>query len=422
MEPINHGMPVVYSNSLIPGYFQSLFASVPMFISTSPFSMIVYIQFLNLIFCVFLYFWITFLFKQFKNIYVFAFIVFSPWNIYGSQAWNAALMPFFSLFIVLGLTLVFSKKYVNFGVFLCLSIPLLALQINLQFMTLIVLLIFLYVFGFMPKPKFLLVFWSLIPSAITLYPFVLMKLNLMKYDEPTWGYLNVVTQNLKLNLNNILEINYLFYRLMTFSTAELLSRFEDGYLRNNYYIWPFVFFGMTISIIIVIINLSFYFSKARWKLFFNSFNFKNKDYLTIIEKFDIICLIIPFIVVFLSLFSITRIPKHGLLCVFFVSYYILFRRLYELKYSFIFDFKKSIVFYIVVTSMYTFFAGSSYRLLYSMVVKIAPIYCDNKDISNAIEKAGYKKDKLLSKENYEVTETAISQICPYYNSLKNGNL
>ncbi|RDB36317.1 MAG: hypothetical protein DCC88_05940 [Spirobacillus cienkowskii] len=156
MEPINHGMPVVYSNSLIPGYFQSLFVSFPMFISTSPFSMIVYIQFLNLIFCVFLYFWIAFLFKQFKNIYVFAFIVFSPWNIYGSQAWNAALMPFFSLFIVLGLTLVFSKKYVNFGVFLCLSIPLLALQINLQFMTLIVLLIFLYVFGFMPKPKFLL--------------------------------------------------------------------------------------------------------------------------------------------------------------------------------------------------------------------------------------------------------------------------
>ncbi len=421
MSPINHGMPVVYSNSLIPGYFQSLFASIPMFFSTSPFSMIVYIQFLNLIFCVFLYLWITFLFKQFKNIYVFAFIIFSPWNIYFSNAWNASLATFFSLFVILGLTLVFYKKHVNFGVFLCLLIPPLALQTNLQFLIIIVLLGVLFLIKLFPFPRINVLVFSQIPAILTLYPYFLIKLNLVKLDEPTWGFLDSASKNLKPDIYNLLNAPHTFYKLMSFSTGDLYNRFEKGFLSNNLYLIPLLFIIELMSFVIIFINVSFYFSKKRWSILFNVRNLAKNNKLTIMDKFDIICLIVPIIIVFLSLFSVTKkLPNHSLLCVFFVSFYILFRRLSELKFDFLDKYKKIIIFYISIAAVYSVIASASFRTTYDMYKKIAPVYCKSQDIKYAIENIGFK---TLIKENlYSGMAYTSSLLCPYYNSLKNGNL
>lgn len=107
---INHGMPVIYSSSLLPGSFQSLLASLPLVFSRSPFSLILFIQILNGFSQLFFYQWITSLFPKFKNIFVFCFFIFSPWSILFSYAWNPSFLPIFSILYAYGLTLLFKKK------------------------------------------------------------------------------------------------------------------------------------------------------------------------------------------------------------------------------------------------------------------------------------------------------------------------
>lgn len=411
-EWINHGMPIVYSNSLLPGSFQAIVASLPLWISASPFALIVFIQALNVLTSVMLYQWIVGLFSRFRNLLVFAFIIFSPWNILFSYAWNPSYMPFFAMVFVFGLTKVFQGKQVQWGLFLASMPLLLMMQLNFQALVLVLLLLCLLCVRLVPLPSILTLVSSQILSVLTLLPWFLYKLGYAALSEPTWGFIDPVKSNIQLNLQNILTAPHIFARLVTFASGHTVNRFEHGFLASYPVLLPFVIVGEVLSFLIIILGATFYFSLRRWRLFGQVFSFRKKETLSLYDRFDVICLLIPIIFTVLVLFSVTTFGVHSFLCAFFLSYYILFRRLEELGLFAIFKYKKFWSFYIALTVAYSVVGGASFRLTYDMVVKLIPYACGERGLDAGVAELQIPLSSGLRADIHNTTKI----LCPYRHS------
>lgn len=404
---INHGMPVVYSFSLLPGSFQSLLASLPLFFSRSPFSLIVFIQILNGFSQLFFYKWITSLFPKFKNIFVFCFFIFSPWSILFSYAWNPSYLPIFSVLYAYGLTLLFKEKSLliekfdshTAGHFFVLTPLLLTLQINLEVIPIVFFTFLLLAFKMIPRPSFLVFSASQLPSALTLMPWVLYKFGFSELDQPHWGFTQPVSHNIVFHFSNVFDGPHLILRLLSLVTGDTVNRFESGFLSQHLVLYPFVIFGESISVFFILISISFYFSKSRWK---NAFEFlllkKNFSLSPFFEKFDFVCLVLPFVLIFSTIFSITNLGVHSLVCFFFISYYVFFRQTQKFDLLFLFQKKKFILSYLSISLFYSLIAGGSFRSTFDMIDKYAPLICQGKQFAQL---------------SGEFKDTAFL-LCPYY--------
>lgn len=416
---INHGMPIVYSNSLLPGSFQSIVASIPLWLNPSPFALIVFIQALNLLSSVLLYSWIVALFPRFQNRMVFCFFIFSPWSIMFSYAWNPSYMPFFSIIFILGLTKVFQHTQIQWGLFWALFPLFLMMQLNFQALALICLLLCLICLRLVPLPSLPTLFASQIVSALTLLPWFMYKLGYATLSEPTWKkFVAPVEGNLQLNLQNILTAPHIFLHLVSFASGHTVNRFEHGFLQNHPVLLPFVIVGEVLSFLIIIFGASFYFSAKRWRILGRVLAFKNKKTLSVYDKFDIVCLLIPIIYTVLVLFSVTTFGVHSFLCVFFLSYYILFRRLNELDLFSVFNHKKFWSFYISLTVAYSIIGGASFRLTYDMVIEFIPYYCWGPGIETGADHLQIPMSKGLFCDIKHATKI----FCPYQHVEKNNAL
>ncbi len=448
--PLNHGMPVVYTYSLIPGSFQSILSSIPLFISKSPLSLIIFIQIINAFAQLFIYKWITTLFTEFKNIFTFIFIIFSPWSILFSYAWNPSFLPIFSIAYIWGVTSLFqekerlianefvggarsavykkAKRYTSdaatnrklicekshkfFNYIVLLSPLFLTLQINLQVAPLILFTVFLFIFKILPKPSFLTIICSQIPAIITWLPWISYKLGRTPLDEPTWGFTHPVSQSIQLHLSYILDAPHLLLRLLSLVTGDTVNRFERGFLTQHKFIIPLVIIGEICSIIIILVSITFYFSKTRWKkLYVIIFHKSDISTYHLLEKIDFICLLLPIFLIISSLFSVTTLGVHSLLFIIFIPYYVFFRRVQEINLFNVMTLNKIFYPYIFITLAYSLIGGASWRTTFNMVDKIAPHVCHGEDIENALQKSGIivKEEKVKGDLNY-----TASLLCPFY--------
>lgn len=260
----------------------------------------------------------------------------------------------------------------------------------------------LLVFKMIPRPSFFAFFISQLPSALTLMPWFFYRLGFSKLDQPYWEFTQPVSHNIVFHFSNIFDGPHLLLRLLSLVTGDTVNRFEAGFLSQHLILYPFVLFGEIVSVFFILVSVSFYFSKKRWGNAFEFLLFKKNFSLSLFfEKFDFVCLLLPFFLIFSTLFSITTLGIHSLVCLLFISYYVFFRQAQAFELLFLFQKKNFILSYLSVSLFYSLIAGGSFRSTFDMIDNYAPLICQGKQFSHL--NGDFKKTSSL--------------LCPYYQNL-----
>ncbi len=277
------------------------------------------------------------------------------------------------------------SSHFSYPYFLILTPLLLTLQINLQVMCLIVFTMLLILFKIIPRPSILTLVCSQIPAAFTFMPWVLYKYGFTKLDEPFWNYTHPITQSIEFHPSYILDAPHLLLRLLSFVSGDTWNRFGQGFLHSHPAIMPFVLLGEIASFALVLIAVTFYFSKTRWRIVGEVFLLKNSlKGLSLCDKLDFICITLPLLLMLLSLFSITPLGVHSLLCLNFVGYYVFFRRVQELQLLPFLQQKKIMIPYLFLTVSSSVAGGASFRPNYHLIHTFAPYSCKGMSIEEAL--------------------------------------
>jgi hypothetical protein len=430
-----HGSPVVYSDSLLPGSLQGILASIPLFISNgNPYSIIVFVQVLNLIACVIIAKTYSNIFEKIDKKFIFAFILLNPMNIIFSYAWNPSFMIIFTSLFFLGLQKVFKNKNDQFGLFLIYFPHLLLLQLNLQFLILSVLLVVLIIKRIISFPSIKILSISIMPGIVTLTPYVLDKVFLSSIGNNSWNLKGNIFENIQFHPENLISFFHVTARFLSFSTGEVSRNLGHGFIASTPLIWPFFIIGMLGSIFIFIFSILFYLSKNHWLVIL-----KSENKLDIFQKMDFFLLLLPIITTLLFLFSITPPTTHKIWSLFPFCFYPFFRsinyltnenniefpiffqkikRIVEIKYFknifvfFRYNIKKIITLYITSTLLYSCFGGSLISTNYAYIIKNSKIFCSETP-----------RDKIqnIIKNEYDVNreeEYTFSLLCEYWESQK----
>ena len=410
------GSPIVYTNSLLPGSLQAILASIPLYLSGgNPFSIILFVQFLNFISCLIIYKIFSNLFINLNKYYLFPFIVLNPMNIIFSYGWNPSFIIIFSSLFFLGLVKVCDNRNSKIGLFLVFFPHLLIMQLNLQFLILAVLTFVLILRKIIPLPPFRILILSIFPGMLTLFPFILNRIFHQNISGNNWNMNGNIFSNIQFHFKNLFSYFHVLARFLSFSTGETTRNLGHHYIKMHPEMWLFFMIGMIGTAFIFVTAVLFYIDKNKWKIFF-----KSTQSMLLLEKLDLILLYIPIIASVLFIFSVTPPTTHKIWSLFPFCFYPFFRVLcsdnvfllaFKRKFQFIYSNQSKIIpIYIASVLIYSSIGGTTIPTNFSQIYKESKIFCNTeseKEIGN-----------YLNQLDNSTKEYTMSLMCQYWNSNK----
>ena len=212
------GPKLVYTGESIPGGFQAIMAGFPLIFSHGePIGLQLWVGVLNWLAMLLLFLWLRKKVEPKNEILLAVFVVFSPWSLLFSPAWNPSFLPVFSVpfFWILERAMNPSIMKKNWEAYLLGLISILCLQLHLS-AVLLALAVFIALPSIQNRVKFLFSsFMGVITGSVLLIPWLMKK----------WeGSASAPTGVVGLHFENVLDIPKAFFRYISFSTAEV-SRF-----------------------------------------------------------------------------------------------------------------------------------------------------------------------------------------------------
>lgn len=416
------GSPVVYTNSLLPGSLQAILASIPLYFSGGhPYSIILFVQLLNLFACLIIYNIYRNLFHTINKYFMFSFIILNPMNIIYSYGWNPSFIIIFSSLYFLGIAKLCQNKNSKLGLFLALFPHLLILQLNLQFLILVILTIVLLIRKIIPVPSFKMLILSALPGIITLSPMIVEKLFYKRGVDANWNLNGNLFDNVKLHFENIFSYFHIVARFLSFATGETTRNLGEGFIKHHPQIWLFFLIGMIGTAFIFFMSIFFYLDKSKWRVFF-----KDIASLSALEMLDCVLIYLPIIATILFVFSVTPPTTHKIWSLFPFCFYPFFRVLSQASvinfhntqlhvrgswlknnYSKLYQNRfKLFSVYVLSTLIYSTIGGTYIPTSFSEIFHESKNFC----LLNKEEKL----TKYLSLTDYSTKEYTMALMCEYW--------